>query len=590
MYVALEMPWGVKHPDVNYWKERKIHVYNGPILPPSLRPYRVPDFSFGRWQEDELNGSVLPPTLSKVSFTPREHQLEAGKEIFKAYQQGWSGFLEADKTGLGKTLSTLVGLTLIAASRGYNPENKAKTLIVCPKGAIPQWRNTLKAYPTALAYLRPLIINYERLNRLLEPPATAKTAKKRRTKERQTSRDGTPAIKWDLVVSDEAHKNKNYPKSLQSQAFTRVAELYKPYRKGRTPFVVFVTATPGSSPLNFAVMSSWLSRLVDPKLKKGVLPKEWGNFLYTRNFNVTKGKNGYTWGTIPWYGKNSKNPKERAKYLKTEKEVKGKQRKDALKIGKALKHPRAPFIMRSPSDIAGWPEQQIVPYPLEMNNRQRRGYEEAWTVFRKWLRLTPAHSDPKGALVQTLRYRQKTSLLKVESMIEMVVDAVEAGNQVYISVEFMETIDKYKELLAKKKIQATEISGRVVGEDRENARIAFQKGEYPVVLCTVVDNLSLHQGEQLPDGTTATDKPRITVIHSTRNNDLDTIQSLGRAHRDSSNSIAYFPYFENTVDESVVKSFTNKNANLKTMLGENNPEELENLFRKAAEEAREGIK
>lgn len=582
MYVALEIPWGVSHPDVKYWKERKIHVYNGRLLPPELRPYRVQDFSFHKWQEEELNGATLPPTPSSVQFTPRKHQSEAAKKILQAYKNGWPGFLEADKTGLGKTLSTVLGLTLIAMVAGFGPENKAKTLIVCPKGAIPQWRNTLKSYPRSLNYLRPLIINYEQLNKLLDPPASAKTAAKKRTKDRQTARNGKPAVKWDFIVSDEAHKNKNYPNSLQSQAFVSVAQLSEPYKKGTSPFVVYVTATPGSTPLNFAVMSPWLSRLIDPKIKKPVPPKEWGDFLYTHNFNVKKGKKGYTWATVPWFGKNSSDPKERAKYLKAEKEAKASQRKDARRIGAALKHPRAPFIMRSPADLEGWPEQQYIPLPVEMDSKQRRGYEEAWTAFRRWLRLTPAHSDPKGALVQTLRYRQKTSLLKVPSMVDLVKDFVEAGNQVYISVQFIDTIERYSTLLTKAGIKVGEISGRVLGDNREAARIAFQKGEVDVVLCTVVDNLSLHQGEVLPDGTKATDNPRITIIHDVRQNDLDSVQALGRAHRNGTNSITYFPYFEDTVDEKIVNSFTNKNANQRSMVGEDNAEELENLFREAA--------
>lgn len=815
MYVALEIPWGLKFPGVNYWKERKIHVFNGPILPQNLQEFRAPDYSFGKWQEDELNGMILPPTPSKVTFTPRKHQTEAAKKIVEAYNKGWPGFLLADKTGIGKglagstliptpngykeiqhleegdevlsltgnptiilekslskaasfykitfsddsylytdsdhrwltttrsgtntannklsprmieiqekviqaqdkkqavffnfnnaqnneekqvtklleniksipgtnyyhpqevlevihsfqngsrgtvkdtlelkktlldeqgrpnhylpaishttlskapsnnngstmartvirieevskeeeyycisvdakdhlylageslipthnTLSAVAGVTVISARTGHNTGNKAKVLIVCPKSAIPQWRNTLNSYPLSQAYLRPLIINYQQLNKLLEPPATAKAVKKRRTKERQTSRSGTPAVKWDFVIFDEAHNLKNYPKSLQSNAAVNLAELNKPYRKDSSPFTLYVTATPGSSPLNFATMSQFLSRLLNPKLKKPVLPKEWGEFLEREGFNVKKGKSGYTWGTIPWFGKNSKNPKERIKYEKTALEIKKKQRVDAQRIGLALKHNQAPFLMRSPSDIAGWPEQQKIPFPLELSRGQRRGYEEAWSRFRNWLKMTPAKSDPKGALVETLRYRQKISLLKVDPLIDSVADFVETGNQVYVSVQFMETIDRYRELLEKKKLRVAEISGRVTGADREEIRQGFQKGEYDVVLSTVVDTISLHAGETLPDGSTASKNPRITVIHDVRMNDLQTVQSLGRAHRDGKNSIAFFPYFENTVDEDVINSFVNKNVNLQNMLGEDNPEELESLFREAA--------
>ena len=60
MYFVLDLPWGVKFPNVQYWKDRKISVYKGAILPAELRPYASEDFSYGRWQEDELNGIVMP--------------------------------------------------------------------------------------------------------------------------------------------------------------------------------------------------------------------------------------------------------------------------------------------------------------------------------------------------------------------------------------------------------------------------------------------------------------------------------------------------------------------------------------------------
>lgn len=584
MHFVLDMPWGQSHKGVTYWKDRKIYVYKGPLLPAELRPYRTEDFSYGRWQEDELNGMVLTPEKSGTVFTPREHQKIAAKGIYKAYALGWSGFLEADKTGLGKTLSTLAGVTAIAKSSGYGVKNKGKLLIVCPKSVIPQWRQTLHNYPISTALLRVVIINYQQLNKLLETPSNARVVKKAKTKNRQTAKSGKPLVDWNYIIFDEAQYLKNYPSSSVSMAAASVAKLNSPYKKDQSPFVVFSTATPGSSPLNFSLMCGFMAPLISKAASaKSVTPDTWGAFLASENFAISKGKSGYSWATIPWYGKGATDPKEKAKHDKDVAAAKLIQRKDARRIGQALISEGAPFIMRAPKDIAGWPEQQFIPFGVEMTSKQRPIYEEAWTRFRDFLRLPPARQDSKSKLVENLRYRQKSSLLKVDSMIETVVDFVEAGNQVYISCQFIDTIESYKEKLEAKKIRVVELSGRNAAE-RTEMRLKFQRGEADVVLCTVTAGISLHAGEILPDGTKASSNPRISIIHDIRGNNLDAEQTLGRAHRDGTNSLTYFPYLEKTVDEQVIASYTNKTANMNAMTGRSTEEseQFERLFREAA--------
>lgn len=79
----------------------------------------------------------------------------------------------------------------------------------------------------------------------------------------------------------------------------------------------------------------------------------------------------------------------------------------------------------------------------------------------------------------------------------------------------------------------------------------------------------------------------MTIIHDVRQNDLNTDQSLGRAHRDGENSLIYFPYFSKTIDEKSIARYVNKRSNMKSMLGSDidEAEDLEQLFfRKAAED------
>lgn len=586
MYFVLDMPWGFRHPEVKYWSNKKIHVYQGKTLPAELKPFASKPFSIQRWEEDELNAHVLPARKPQQVFTPREHQKEAAQRIFQAYQCGQAGFLESDKTGLGKTLSTLSGVTAIAKSEGFGANKKAKLLIVCPVGVAPTWRQTLEAYPVSTLLMRPLIISYQSLSRLMKPTqGNTKMAKSRKKKIQQLSHTGQSAIDWDYVIFDESHYLKNFPDSTMSRFAEKIAKLDAPYVKGRSPFTVFSTATPGNTPLNMAIMARILAPLISANRGRSVSPKTWGKFLMDEGFAVTKSKKGvYSWASLPWWDSNSDDPKKRAQYEYKVRESKSKQRQDVLRLRDALLSENAPYIRRGPEQIAGWPEQQLIPLALDLNTKQRSLYEEAWGTFKKFLNLKGPAKDPKGALVASLRYRQKSSLIKVEDMAPIIKDLVDAGNQVYVSCEFMDTVEAYQDRLAKLGVSSVELTGRLTGEEKITNRLMFQKGQASVVLCTLVAGISLHAEEELPDGTTATKSPRVTIIHDIRQNALDTVQSLGRAHRDGQNSLSYFPFFIETVDEKVTSNFVQRNGNMEGMLGEDlaKIESMERVFELAA--------
>ena len=591
------------------WWDKSIgfHVYSAVTLPKELRPYRSKDFSLARWCEDEINGTIMPATPSSTRYAPRPHQVEGANQIVDAYRRGERGFLEADGTGLGKTLTILSAVSQIAEENTYGnrPEEKARILIVCPKSVIPHWRQTIHSYPPALAYTRPLIINYQKLNKILKEETTqsyratggtkrsrTRTNKptKRSTKRanRALARNGTPKTNWDIIIFDEAHALKNYPDSNTSLAAASVARLNQPYTHkqddyhARTPFVIYATATPGASPLNLATMAGIIAPRINSTATK-TTPAKWGQFLHDQGFHVTKNKKGqWQWVTTPWYGKDSTNLVEAARYQKAATTARRQQRQDSLRIGKALTSKTSPFLRRNPKDIAGWPEQQIIPFPISMTAPQQRIYETLWSRFRQFLNLTPARKDPKAALTERLRYRQKSSLLKVDAMVGFVAEQVAARNQVLIACEFTETIDRYQAALAALKITSTEISGRVTGEERETNRLKFQTGKAQVVIYTIPEGISLHANETLPDGTKATSNPRVTILHEVRENNVLNNQILGRAHRDGQNSLTYVPYLEDTVDTKIIASYVNKTANMNTMTGEEDADQYERIFRQAA--------
>ena len=183
-FVIDEWPWGQPFPkgsgrSKGWWdKSIGFHIYSAPALPRELRPYHCKDFSLGRWYEDEINNAVMPVTPSQTQYTPKDHQNEGADAIIRAYRNNERGFLEADGTGLGKTLTILSAVSRIAESESYGrrPEEKARVLIVCPKSVIAHWRQTIRSYSKALAFTHPMIVNYQKLGKLLkEESATEKS-------------------------------------------------------------------------------------------------------------------------------------------------------------------------------------------------------------------------------------------------------------------------------------------------------------------------------------------------------------------------------------------------------------------------------
>lgn len=561
-----------------YDSKRKIWYADAdmPSSRKAIERYGSEDFSYARWLEDSHNRRIRPFTPGKTQFRLHPHQKEDGELILDAWRHGRQGFLIASGTGVGKTLSMIAGACDIAKASRHTPMRPLKLLVVCPKSVIPSWRNTLRAYADTIL-LRVMIINYQQLNKLIREPATAKTAKTTRTKNRRTARNGVPKINFDVIIFDEEQYLKNYTSanaSAVSMAANTIAQMGTAYRKGEKPFVISGTATPGTNPLELAMMSPWLAPLISPSNRKYVSPASWGQFLSENGFHVRKGKTGWSWSQTPWW--NAKNA-DNASMMKAKMKTDAEHRHDVELIGKALSNPDAPYIQRKPSDIAGWPTQQAIRLPMDIGLKGMSEYMLAWSEFRTALKLAAKNNDSKSPLVEALRFRQKASLLKADGIAEFTAEQVKSGNQVFIGCEFMETIDVIEDRLRKARIPFAEYSGRNETE-RESERLRFQKGKAKVVLCTTVAGVSFHANEKLPDGSTATSAQRITVLADVRNRVLDTMQQMGRCHRDGQNSVCYIPYAEHTIDEKVIASFIMKISNMKGMLADDGHDFINDLI------------
>ncbi|WP_437877509.1 helicase-related protein [Sorangium sp. So ce513] len=124
-----------------------------------------------------------------------------------------------------------------------------------------------------------------------------------------------------------------------------------------------------------------------------------------------------------------------------------------------------------------------------------------------------------------LRLRQKSSLIRAPGTVELVRELLDNGHHVAVSVAFMETLEAVQVALARERVPCALIHGALPAGDKEAGRLRFQRGEPLVVLFTVEEGISLHQGEH-------NEAPRSEVIHDLRWSAIQMAQIEGRCHRD----------------------------------------------------------
>lgn len=521
-----------------------IHV--GPALPRNLSPYASDDYSWERWVEDDING-ISVPTMSSAPMTPRPHQVEAIDRIADSAARGFRGFLEADDVGLGKTIAAWMGALRVAEQRGATT-----VLVMCPKGVIPHWRRTIAAMGDA--GLRVCVINYDQAKKLLAVPESAQTAARTRTKNKRIATTGTSLVEWDLIIADESHKMKNAG-SQRRAAFSRIARYSA--TASSAPFVIWMSATAGQNPVELGYLAPLLAQLTGAKRSDLA---DFGQWLADEGFCVTYNARfkKWDWGLVPTEATASEVATVEAAKARDLRRI-----RDLLFAGT-----QSPAIRRLPEDIAGWPTIVRIPYPVDLDPGARAQYEQAWTEFRAGMNLARRGNDPKReGYAARLRFRQKASLLRVEGTVDLVTDLLENGHQVVVSVEFLETLDAIRDHLARAKVSVGEYSGRNA-ETRETERLAFQTGRHRVMVFTVTEGISLHQGELLQDGTLATDAPRTTVLHDPRYSGIEGVQIEGRAHRDGKPAPVYYPYAARTVEEKIVRTLTGRILTMKEMVGD----------------------
>ncbi|MCA9676115.1 MAG: DEAD/DEAH box helicase [Kofleriaceae bacterium] len=503
--------------------------FDGDALPAALAPFLPPPYSWERHVQRELDGAApAAASIPSGAIVLRPHQQDAVRAIAAARAAGRPGFLLADDVGLGKTITAWQAILDAAAARSV--------LIVCPLAVVAHWRRTVEAMGDGGKDV--VILNYERLGKLFDVSAEAR--KKIKSKKGLARAGTAPAL--DVIVLDESHRCKN-PTAARSKLAAKLV--------ARAGFVLWLSATAGQNPLELSYLAPLLASTTGARATD---LKDFEQWCLDQHLGVSRG--GY--GKWEWRG----------------------DRADCEKVRVMLFEPARGHgpagIRRRPEDIAGWPAINRILTPIELDPSARELYDQAWTAFRRDLELAPRGKDPKSALAAILRLRQKSSLIRAEGTVELARELLDNGHQVAISVAFVETLTALRDGLEHGlgAVACATIHGGLPAGAREDERLRFQRGDAKVVLFTVEEGISLHQGEH-------GDAPRSQIIHDLRWSAIQMAQIEGRCHRDGRFAQVYWAYADGTIEDKIARVVAGRIQSMKEMIGDDTEtlREIEDLLR-----------
>lgn len=540
MYYVIDLPFALRNSLAlfggTYNKEYKVSVVKKDKLPEELLPFASKPYSYESWVEKELNGQyrkeILVQFPKKDSMTPRDYQVSGYEIIKKAIESGSNGFLLADEVGLGKTITSILAL---------RDKKFERILIVTTLAAVPHWRKTLLNF--YLPGKEIIVINYDRLQKLFELDEAEKTkSKTKRAKNKKVASKGV-AQEFDFIIFDESHKLKNNT-SMRSKLALKLVE--------KDEFTLWLSATAGQNPLELSYLAPLLAKITKQSAKT---MKDFELWCKSMNLGVSRGDFG------KWIWDGTKASIEKVKNL-------------------LFSSKPTVALRRTPADIIGYPEISRELMPIELSVEDMKNYALAWADFKRMMndeKVKGIKEKKQNALVAQLRLRQKSSYLKIPYTLEHIYDLLENNHQVAVSVNFKETLFEMQKILEEKKIGVSIIYGGQTANEKEDQRLKFQKGQTKVVLFTVEEAISLHQGEY-------NDAVRSMLIHDLRWSAIQMSQIEGRTHRDGKFSQIYWLFFNESIEEDIAKVVLRRVINMKNMVGDDTKtlEEIEEILNKVA--------
>lgn len=505
----LSVPFRHPAPGATWRPDLGVHIHVGRSLPSTLEQFRSRPYTLERFLENDLNKSSPPEGTDPQAppMQPYPVQLAGARAIARHCAAGAPQFLLADDTGVGKTLTCVIGAKAAAKLR-----HGTRVLVVADRPAaitIPAWARTISgAGDGGLTWC---VITWDRLSKVKH-------------------------LTWDIIVADEAQALR-HTTTKRWKAWTVLSGMS---RAKNHPYLLLATATPGHSPLELPYLAPAFAHATSEPLKQWT-GDGWVRRLTEHGLAITKGRYGPTW---------TDDPAQRNEDLST-------------CFGWLHAGPAPATVHRE----APWGPVPLSGLPVRLDPDQRAQYEQEWGEFRRQMRLAKRGKDTAKGRAAVLRFRQKAGLVRVPQTAEWVVAQVAAGKQVAVSVQYVETAaDPLVAALHDLGVKTARIYGQ--GRfDVEEERLAFQTGQAPAVVFTPAAAINLQAAEQLPSGGAATSAPRVGVFHQARYSGIQARQVCGRTHRDYQVSPWSILYAEDTVEAAVAKVMVERFAAAADLVG-----------------------
>lgn len=525
------------------WHRGIGHVYVGKTLPQELHRYRPLAYSWEKWQEAQYAGefsSAIPapaPTADTGTFTLRPDQLEDVRKILIARKAGAPEFLVGSETGVGKTAVALAAVKRMARVKNV--------LVICPLTVAAGWRVHLDQMGDGGKNW--CIVNYEATKKLLEPPPSAQTARSTRTRNLKTVRDGKPRVQWDVVIRDESQHCAN-PESQQTRAVNRI--IAGP--DTRAAFVLNLSATAATTPAKASYLMRGLCWREGRGVPQSVSMSMFLEWCETHGLSVDR--SGFN-DALKWTATGAAAQRE------------------LRRLNELIYGGDTPWALRRKPD---WPEVQRFPIPVQLTAAELDAYNTDWAEFQDALRrikrdektATGARGGAGAAAMRgaaaKMRFRQKAGQLRAHGVADFVAEKVSAGYQVSVSAEFIGTVDRIAKALTAKGVRTTTFTGEN-RQARDENRLAYQRGEYQVLIYTPTEGFNLHAGETAVGGNSV---PRLTIIAEPRWSPDKTLQAEGRAQRNGTEAPVYYLYALGTVELDVLSVELNGMRNAAVINGD----------------------
>ena len=499
-------------------------VYRGHQCPEHLAIFKAAPLSLGWHRQYRANGRHLEPlTRQEPSYIARAHQTVASAMMAAAHKSRAPGFLLADEVGVGKTMS--------AWDFALGAQSVRTILIVTTASAQAHWRMTVR-HAGWRSDQTVLIINYDRLGKIFQVPEKGLTSNRLKGKRKRIAKQAE-APEFDLIVFDESHKGKN-PTSARGLMMRKLEE--------RAKFCIWASATAGQNPVELIYMAKLLAFRSGGRVPSTTI-KEFGVWCASQGLKVSAG--GF--GKIVWDHNEA----------------------DLTRMHEWLFGGTTPVgIRRLPQDVAGWPAMQRQLWPIDLDPAGRQAYATLWTDFVAQ-EMGVDRSDRKTASVQQeknrMRLRQESSWLRVSQTARMADELVEQGKKVAISVAFRKTQDALVEQLRAMGHEVAAIFGGQGPTEQERQRLLFQDGPASIVVFTVEEAISLHQGQYVA---ASEDPARIMLVHDIRWSAIQMAQIEGRCHRDGQLAPVMWLAAADTVDMDIAQAMIDKVKGMKALHGD----------------------